>query len=127
MNATTTRIARKGPDAEPLLEQVDLDTLRCTLCGSTNVDVEETPSMYAGGSDFTPHCNSCGAFESTDPFTGVVTVREPVKEVICDECGKRHIAEPAHVSPTQGQIYAVVCEDGLTDYYTSEALVKEES
>lgn len=43
----------------------------------------------------------------------------------CDYCGKKHQAEPVHVSPTQGQIYAVVCTDvpvseQVIDYYTSE-------
>lgn len=46
--------------------------------------------------------------------------------VNCEQCGQRHIAEPVHVSPTQGQIYAVVCTvDHLTDYYTAEALVSQ--
>jgi hypothetical protein len=54
----------------------------------------------------------------------VLALASDVKfEVECDQCGKRHEATPVHVSPTQGQIFAVVCEDGLTDYYTSERLV----
>jgi len=44
--------------------------------------------------------------------------------VICDQCGKRHPAEYSHHSEHgQGAIYAVVCDDWLTDYYTTERLV----
>jgi ribosomal protein L44E len=46
-----------------------------------------------------------------------------VPQVVCDNCGERHEATPVHVSPTQGQIYEVICEDGLSDFYTTEALV----
>ena len=48
----------------------------------------------------------------------------PPRKVVCEQCGRDHEATPVHVSPTQGQIYAVVCPtDWLTDYYTSEALI----
>jgi hypothetical protein len=44
--------------------------------------------------------------------------------VICDQCGKRHPATYSHHSEHgQGAIYAVVCDDWLTDYYTTERLV----
>lgn len=51
------------------------------------------------------------------------------REVICDHCGKKHVAEYSHDGVFgEGPIYAVVCEqDGLTDYYRESALIKEGS
>lgn len=41
--------------------------------------------------------------------------------VICDQCGARHVAEYSHEGRYgEGHIYAVVCDDDLTDYYTEE-------
>lgn len=61
-------------------------------------------------------CDRCGAqVETPDTVT---------RYVVCDECGKRHVAEESHEGVHgEGTIYAVVCEDGLTDYYTAERLV----
>lgn len=39
----------------------------------------------------------------------------------CDECEQVHHAEPSHEGTFgEGLIYAVVCVDGLTSYYTAE-------
>lgn len=41
--------------------------------------------------------------------------------VDCDECGEEHTATYSHEgSYGEGAIYAVVCADWLTDYYTAE-------
>lgn len=43
--------------------------------------------------------------------------------VTCWECGKEHEATYSHEGQwNQGPIYAVVCDDGLTDYYTAEVV-----
>jgi len=49
----------------------------------------------------------------------------PTYVVVCDSCGQRHPAEPAHLDQwSNRQLYAVVCtQDQLTDYYTAERLV----
>lgn len=42
----------------------------------------------------------------------------------CQQCGNRHEAEYSHEGRFgEGPIFAVICDDGLTDYYTTE-LVK---
>ena len=43
--------------------------------------------------------------------------------VTCQECGAEHPATYSHEgSHGEGAIFAVVCDDGLTDYYTAEAV-----
>lgn len=45
--------------------------------------------------------------------------------VICDECGRRHVAEYSHDGDYgQGPIFAVICEDGLTDYYQESRVTR---
>lgn len=47
--------------------------------------------------------------------------------VICEQCGERHPAELSHSSQFGGHdVYAVVCSDWLTDYYTDAAIIKGE-
>ena len=102
----TTKVIEMGRGVEHLLIQVGEEEYACRLCGSRNVGVEETPSMYAS-TDSQPGCDDCGAYETTDPFTSITTIRRKLSQVLCENCGERHVAEPAHVSETQGQIYAV--------------------
>jgi hypothetical protein len=46
-----------------------------------------------------------------------------VGTVQCHECGKTHPAEFSHISDHGGhRVFAVVCDDDLTDYYTEEAV-----
>jgi hypothetical protein len=55
------------------------------------------------------------------PFPGGGAMK---RHVICDECGERHVAEYSHEGRFgEGPIYAVVCANQLTDYYTAERLV----
>lgn len=69
---TGRELIERGPDVG-LFEQIDEDVFECRLCQSTDVDVEVTPSMYAGD-DHSQHCRSCRAYTSTDPFTGVTSI-----------------------------------------------------
>ena len=75
MNKNASEIVAQGRDVE-LLEQVDEDEWVCSLCRSSNVRHDSMPSMYAGYDEI-ESCNDCGATSTTDPFTGVVTIRRP--------------------------------------------------
>lgn len=56
--------------------------------------------------------------------TGAPVISAPALTVdFCDTCEKVHPAEYSHEGRFgQGAIYAVVCDDGLTDYYTAERI-----
>jgi hypothetical protein len=54
------------------------------------------------------------------PTTYIAT---DIGTVQCHECGKTHQAEFSHISDHGGhRVFAVVCDDDLTDYYTEEAV-----
>lgn len=54
-------------------------------------------------------------------YTGTVTCQN-------EGCGKEHVAELSHLSPHGGhKVYAVVCTDWLTDYYTEEVVTLPET
>lgn len=43
--------------------------------------------------------------------------------VTCEECNENHVAEYSHEGRYgEGAIYSVICKDGLTDYYTKQAV-----
>lgn len=49
------------------------------------------------------------------------TTRPDTIVVICDECSRTHVGTYSHNDQHNGNpLYAVTCDDGLTDYYTAE-------
>lgn len=77
---------------------------------TTNLPVDEATSRYAARL----------AAQGWNAGLYAPSTRQVIE---CQRCGQDHEATYSHDSQHGGQpIYAVVCDDNLTDYYTAELL-----